>query len=109
MVRAVFSPTVRGISNGGASGVGGFGSDIHGTGVPSGPRLLVIGAVLRLSVPPAMTTLSIPARIVAAAVATAARPDAQCRLLARPGTCGRPMRPATLRAITPPPRRGSPT
>ena len=39
-----------------------------------------------LSVPPAITTLSMPARMLAAAVCTAAMPDAQWRLCATPGT-----------------------
>ena len=109
MARAVFSPTVSGMSNAGASGVPGFGSDIHGTYVPSAFRLLVAGAVLRLSVPPASTTVSMPARTPAAAVVTAARPDAQCRLCARPGTLVSPSRTATLRAMTPPPWKASAT
>ena len=48
-----------------------------------------------LSVPPAMTTWSIPARMLAAAVCTAAIPEAQWRLWAMPGTSVRPSSTAT--------------
>jgi hypothetical protein len=47
------------------------------------------------SVPPAITTESIPARMPAAAVWTAAIPDAQWRLCARPGTSIMPSSSAT--------------
>jgi hypothetical protein len=46
-------------------------------------------------VPPAITTRSMPARIEAAAVVTAVRPAAQCRLTAAPGTCSMPASIAT--------------
>src|SRR5262245_23850010 len=46
-----------------------------------------------------------PAAIEPAAVASAPRPAAQCRLVARPGICWRPSTTAVWRAITPPPWR----
>ena len=62
-----------------------------------------------LSVPPATTTWSMPARMDEAAICTAESPAAQWRLSARPGTWVRPSCTATLRAITPPPASDSAT
>ena len=45
--------------------------------------------------PPAITTRSMPARTMAAAVVTAARPDAQWRLWATPATWSSPASMAT--------------
>src|SRR4051812_30653028 len=56
-----------------------------------------------LSVPPATTTSTAPPRIAPTAVCTAARPPAQCRLTARPGTWWSPSETAVWRAMTPPP------
>ena len=53
--------------------------------------------MLRLSVPPATTTESMPALMPLAAIATADRPAAQCRLSASPGTSVSPRRTAVWR------------
>ena len=57
-MRAVFSPTVSAMSNGGASGVGGLAGDIHSCGsfAEAGTDFWPITIELRLSVPPATTT-----------------------------------------------------
>ena len=88
---AVFQPTVIDMSRTGASGVSGWLGDSHGLGsICPGARLRQVGIVDRLSVPPAITTLSMPARMLAAAVCTAVSPEAQCRFIAAPGTLGIP-------------------
>ena len=84
------------MSKGGASGVAGWLGDIHCTGsAPSSRRLVDVGMDDALSVPPATTTRSMPARIDAAPICTADRPAAQWRLSARPGTSVRPSSTAT--------------
>jgi len=55
-----------------------------------GTRRVVRGEVDWDCVPPATTTRSMPARIDAAALWTAASPEAQCRLCATPGACTSP-------------------
>ena len=86
-MRAVFSPTVSAMSNGGASGLGGLAGDIQVCGLPAeaGTDFWPSTIELRLSVPPATTTRSIPALIDPAAIWTADSPAAQWRLSARPG------------------------
>ncbi len=106
----MFSPTVIDMSNVGASGVSGWLGDIHICGSPPGSSTFHdCGEVLRLSVPPAMTTRSMPARMLPAPICTALSPEAQCRLSAMPGTPVRPSRTATLRAMSPPPCSDSPS
>jgi len=87
----------------GASGrfgwVGGVQGSIHSPAIWK--RFL--GAVDTECTPPAMTSSSIPARMLAAAPPTAARPAAQCRLSANPGTEASPAVNAACRARTPPP------
>ncbi len=75
---AVLYPTVMDMSKAGASGVAGCDGDIHCSysSVPS-LRFIVCGDVDNDSDPPAMTTLSMPAMMLAAAPCTAAMPDAQ--------------------------------
>ncbi len=72
----------------GASGVSGCDGESHGCTPEYGPGsfLNTLGDCVIDSVPPATTTVSIPARMFAAAVCTAAMPDAQWRLCAMPGT-----------------------
>ena len=84
---AVFHPTVIDMSNAGASGVSGWLGDIHGSmsSVPR-PRFIAAGEVEIDSAPPAITTRSMPARMLAAAPWTAAMPEAQWRFSATPGT-----------------------
>ena len=79
------------MSKAGASGVAGCDGDIHCTqsSVP-GVRFIVCGEVEIDSEPPAITTLSMPAMMLAAAPCTDAMPDAQCRLSATPGISTRP-------------------
>jgi len=55
-----------------------------------GTRRLVFGAVELDWTPPATTTRSMPAMTEAAALCSAARPEAQCRLCAMPGAFTRP-------------------
>ena len=88
---AVFQPTVIDMSNAGACGVSGWLGDIHGfiSSVPI-TRFIELGDVEIDSAPPAMTTVSIPAMMLPAAVCTAAMPDAQWRLCTTPGTSMRP-------------------
>ena len=88
---AVFHPTVIDMSKAGASGCSGCDGDIHGpqSSVP-GLRLETCGVVDMLSDPPAITTVSMPAMMLAAALCTAPIPDAQWRLSASPGTSMRP-------------------
>lgn len=71
----------------GASGLSGWLGDIHATrsSVP-GSRRRLWGISDVECVPPAMTTRSIPAIVEAAAALTAAKPDAQWRLTAKPAT-----------------------
>ncbi len=79
------------MSNAGASGVSGWLGDIHGftSSVPM-TRFIEDGEVETDSAPPAITTVSMSALMLAAAPCTAAMPDAQCRLRATPGTWVRP-------------------
>ena len=95
--RAVFSPTVMDMSHCGALACSGWLGDIHGWGsmAEAGMDLNDRGEELRLSVPPATTTSSMPARMLPAAICTALRPAAQWRLSARPGTSVRPSSRAT--------------
>jgi hypothetical protein len=89
---AAFQPTVMVMSLMGASGVSrwlGASQSSSQVSVP-GTRLLVFGMVELDCTPPATTTRSMPAMIEAAAVCTAASPEAQCRLCARPGALTRP-------------------
>jgi hypothetical protein len=89
---AAFQPTVMLMSLIGASGVSrwlGASQSSSQVSVP-GTRLLVFGAAELDCTPPASTTRSMPAMMVAAAVCTAARPEAQCRLRATPGAFTRP-------------------
>ena len=87
---AVFQPTVIDMSNAGASGVSGWLGDIHGC-ISSVPITRFIAAgELEIDAPPAITTVSMSALMLAAAPCTAAMPDAQCRLSATPGTLVRP-------------------
>ena len=74
---AVFQPTVIDMSNAGACGVSGWLGDIHGfiSSVPS-TRFIALGELEIDSAPPAMTTVSMPAMMLADAVCTAAMPDA---------------------------------
>jgi len=60
-----------------------------------GLRLRSNGAVEQDSIPPASTTLLIPAAIWPAATAIAVRLDAHCRLTAIPGTPVNPRSTAT--------------
>ncbi len=53
-------------------------------------RFIALGDDEIDSAPPAMTTSSIPAMMLAAPDCTGAMPDAQCRLYATPGTLVRP-------------------
>ncbi len=96
-MRAVFSPTVSAMSNGGALGVGGLAGDIHSCGscADAGTDFWPSTIELRLSVPPATTTRSMPALIEPAAICTADRPAAQWRLSARPGIESSPRSTAT--------------
>ena len=105
---AAFHPTVIDMSSHGASGVSGWLGGAHSShsSVPRARRRSR-GAVEADSMPPATTTRSMPARTVAAAVVTAARPPAQCRLWASPATSSSPDRMATFRAMSPPPWRDS--
>ncbi len=75
---AAFHATVIDMSNAGASGVSGWLGDIHGamSSVPR-TRFMDAGDVDTDSDPPVMTTLSMPARMLAAPPWTAAMPDAQ--------------------------------
>ncbi len=86
-VTAVFHPTVIDMSIVGASGVAGWLGDSHGCTPEYDPGSFFIttGLCVMLSTPPAMTTRSMPARMLAAAVWIGAMPDAQCRLCASPG------------------------
>jgi uncharacterized protein len=54
------------------------------------PRILAYGAVELEWTPPATTTRSMPAMTEAAALCSAASPEAQCRLCATPGAFTRP-------------------
>ena len=66
------------MSKAGALGDSGWLGDIHGaiSSVPS-TRFMADGELEMLSAPPAITTRSMPARMLAAAPCTAAIPDAQ--------------------------------
>ncbi len=77
---AAFQPTVMDMSRLGASGVSRWLGEFHSSqsSAPS-TRRLVLGDVEDECAPPATTTLSMPARIDAAALWMALRPDAQCR------------------------------
>ena len=88
---AVFHPTVIDMSRLGASGVLRWVGDIHSSqsSVP-GTRRMARGEVDEAWTPPATTMRSMSERIEPAAVATAARPEAQWRLWARPGTLSIP-------------------
>ena len=101
---AAFHPTVIDMSSQGASGVSGWlgGAQSSHSSVPS-TRRRARGAVDADSTPPATTTRSMPARTEPAAVVTAARPPAQCRLWASPATPSSPAPMATWRAMSPPP------
>jgi hypothetical protein len=90
----------------GASGRSGWVGDTHGS--IQSPSLVtsrnrVRGDVDAEATPPAITSSSMPARMLPAACCTAAWPAAQCRLTARPGTGARPAVSAACRATTPPP------
>ena len=80
---AAFQPTVIDMSRLGASGRSGWVGEYQSTH-SSPARILLRGAVDAEVTPPAMISSSMPARMVPAAVATARRPAAQCRLSARP-------------------------
>ena len=71
--------------------VSGCDGDIHcaQSSVPS-MRFIICGDVEIDSAPPAITTRSMPAMMLAAAPCTDAMPDAQWRLSATPGTSMRP-------------------
>jgi hypothetical protein len=88
---AAFHPTVIDMSRFGASGVDRWVGDIQSSqsSVP-GTRRVERGEVEVEWVPPQTITRSMPERIDAAALCTAARPEAQCRLWARPGAWTRP-------------------
>ena len=74
----MFSPTVIDMSHAGASGVSGWLGDIHAVSSPvERDRRVVTGLLVRLSVPPATITWSIPAMMLPAAICTALRPAAQ--------------------------------
>ena len=94
---AAFQPTVMLMSSIGASGVarwlGASQSSCHSS-VP-GMRQRDWGMVDVDCTPPATIALSMPAMTDAAAVWMTARPEAQCRLCASPGT---PTRPASSAA-----------
>lgn len=87
----------------GASGRFGWVGGIQGSTHAPSTRKADFGAVEAELTPPAITSSSIPARMLAAASATAARPAAQCRLTAAPGMPVRPVVSAAWRARTPPP------
>src|SRR3954452_16526919 len=80
--RAVLSPTVSAMLNGGASGVSGLPGDSHISDVPSAPGLEVAGAVDIDSVPPPMPTSIMPAAMLAATHCIADIPDAHHRWVA---------------------------
>ena len=88
---AAFQPTEIDMSSQGASGVSTWlgGAQSVQSSVP-GTRRVDCGAVEREWTPPATTARSMPALIDAAPVHTAARPDAQWRLWARPDAPGMP-------------------
>src|SRR6266571_1043426 len=104
---AAFQPTVIDMSMLGASGRSGWVGGNQSTHSPS-TRSRDLGAVEAELTPPAMISSSMPARTLAAAPWTAARPAAQCRLWASPATEGSPAVIAACRATTPPPYRPSP-
>ena len=104
---AAFQPTVIDMSMLGASGRSGWVGGNQATGSPS-TILLNRGDVDAEFTPPAMTSSSMPALILAAAPCTAACPAAQCRFRASPGTDVRPAVSAAWRATTPPPYSPSP-
>ncbi len=99
---AAFQPTVIDMSMLGASGRSGW---VGGNqSIMSSPDLrLNRGDVDAEFTPPAITNWSMPARMLAAALCTAAWPAAQCRFWARPGTEVSPAVIAAWRAMTPPP------
>ena len=88
---AAFQPTVMDMSMLGAFGRSRWVGENQSvqSSVP-GTRRVDRGEVDDDCTPPATTTRSMPARTLAAAVVTAARPAAQCRLWARPATWSRP-------------------
>jgi hypothetical protein len=106
--RAVLSPTVSAMLNGGASGVSGLPGESQNAGTPSGPGLEVEGAVDIDSVPPPMPTSIIPAAMFAATHWVPPMPEAHQRWVARFGTEVMPRRTATLRPMLPPPWNDSP-
>jgi hypothetical protein len=79
---AVFHATVIDMSIVGASGVSGWLGDSHccSPEYEPGSFLKTAGLWVMLSAPPAITTRSIPARMLPAAVWIGAMPDAQWRL-----------------------------
>ena len=101
-LRAAFQPTVIDMSRLGASGRSGWVGDIQSSH-SSPTRILLRGEVDAEFTPPAMISSSMPARMLAAAFCTAARPAAQCRFTARPGTVVRPARDRGVPGYTPPP------
>ena len=105
---AAFQPTVIDMSMLGASGRSGCVGGTHGSSHSPPTRSRDLGAVDAEFTPPAITSSSMPARTLAAALCTAAWPAAQCRFCASPGTAGSPAVIAACRATTPPPYRPSP-
>src|SRR5262245_25491068 len=99
---AAFQPTVIDISIFGASGRSGWVGGNQST-ISSPCRRLNRGDVDAEWTPPARISCSMPARMLPAALCTAAWPAAQCRFTARPGTDERPAVIAAWRATTPPP------
>ena len=86
--RAVFQPTVTVMSRAGVSGVSGWLGDSHISSISpvAGFTRFASGIDEVAWVPPAMITSSMPAMMEPAALATVARPDAQWRFCATPGT-----------------------
>jgi hypothetical protein len=100
---AVFHPMVIDMSMLGASGRFGWVGGVHGSTHSPSTRKRLLGAVDEECTPPAITSSSMPARMLPAAFATADSPAAQCRLSACPGTLASPEVSAACRARTPPP------
>ena len=96
--RAVFSPTVIDMSHCGASACSGWLGDIHGWGssAEAGMDLNARGVELRLSVPPATTTVSMPARMLPAPICTALEAGRAVAVVGQAGHAGQ----ARARAAT---------